>query len=174
MARIPKDLKIQNIPVSDLALSTLAAKAAVLLASTFSTSLKANFLIKKIRYNLMIEGLTAGEGPLAVVLAPGDATATEVAAALTEINTVGPEDTTQVATEDNAWVFASQNTYMAFRPSGTANEMHCIGEPDIGRGFAAIQEQGVAVFLVNHDGTVLTTGANVNGLVQLYGVWLRD
>ncbi len=165
---------IQTIPVDDLALSTLAARAAVLLDSAFSTSLKNTFLVKKVKYFLHLSGATAGQAAnILACLNKGDATATEVAQAITELNNVGPEDTTQSLDQDRPWTIW-QNTLKGFTPRGTASEAVLIEEISLGKGMPAISGQGISISAFNNDGTALDTGIVVNGMVQLWGVWLRD
>lgn len=167
-------LTVQNIPVNDLALSTLGSRLSLLLASTFGTTIKNTFLVKKIKYFLTLAGATAGQATnLLVMLAPGDVTAAEAAAALTEINTVGPQDITQVRTSDNIWNI-SQNTVRQFQPGGTAAEAILNDEIPTGKGIPARRNVGLQVFVFNADGTALDTGIVINGLVQLWGVWLRE
>ncbi len=165
---------IQNMPVNDVALGTLGSRAALTLSSVMSTSIKNTFLVKKIKYFLHVNGLTNGQGDnILVVINKGDATAAEVAQALTELNTVGPEDTTQMRTQDNAWN-VWQNTIRALSSRGSADNAYLSEEISLGKGMPAISEQGIAVHAFNNDGSALDTGAVVNGLIQLYGVWLRD
>ncbi len=167
-------LTVQNIPVNDLSLATLASRTAKLLSSSFSTTIKNTFLVKKIKYFLHASALTQGEQDnLLVMIAKGDASTAEVAAALTEINTVGPEDTTQARTADNAWNIW-QNTVRAMESRGSATEAQLVAEISLGKGMPAISEQGVAVYLFNNDAVGLAGTPLVNGLVQLWGVWLRD
>ncbi len=174
MGHTTNHLKIQNIPVNDLPLSTLAARAAILLASTFSTTIKNTLLVKRVKYYLHGAGFTAGEANnILVGLARGDASAAEIASALTEVNTVGPEDTTQVLSEDNAWVIW-QNSIHMLESFGVATENEIQHEFSLGKGMPAVSEQGIQVFAFNNDAQVLTTGGVINGMVQLTGVWLRD
>ncbi len=167
-------LQVQNIPVNDLALSTLASRAALLLASTFGTTLKNTFLVKKVKFFLHLVGAANGEAEnILIGIAKGDATAAEMAAALNEINTVGPEDTTQVLTSDNVWTIW-QNSVQQMKSDGTGVNAGVEKEITLGKGMPAISEQGIQIFAYNNDGTLLTTGGVINGLVQLWGVWLRD
>jgi len=165
---------IQNLVVNDAALSTLAARAALSINSTFATSIKNSFLVKRIKYLLHLTGATTGQASSIVcALCPGDVTAAEFALALTEINTVGPEDTTQERTADNAWNIW-QKTLRGFEDSSDPTVAVLFEEISMGKGMVARSEQGVACQVVNNDGTALDTGIVINGLIQLWGVWLRD
>jgi len=42
------------------------------------------------------------------------------------------------------------------------------------KGFPSQEGQGIKVFIYNADGSDLSTGGVVKGLIQLWGVWLRD
>ena len=167
-------LQIQNIPVNNIALSTLGARAALLLASTFSTSIKNSFLVKKVKMMLHLTGATTGAASaILVALGSGDITVTEFAAALTEINTVGPEDTTQIRTSDNVWNIW-QKTLSMFADSSDPTVAVIDKEYSLGKGMVARSEQGILAMAFNNDGSALDTGIVVNGLIQLWGVWLRD
>ncbi len=172
MAHAHGPLTIQNLSVDDVALGTLASDSALLLSSEFATTIDRTFLIKKIRYFLMISGLTAGNGPLLAGLSRGDASAAEVASAFTEFNSVGPSDTTQERTQDNVWNVI-QNSWRAFKPGGTAAEMHLDVEISLGKGIPALENAGVQLHLFNADAAPLDTGGVCKGRVQLWGVWLK-
>ncbi len=172
MAHAHGPLVIQNLIVSDVALSTLGARTAALLSSSFGTTIDRAFLIKKIVYSLMLSGITAGEGPFTIGLSNGDASLAEVAAAFDEINTVGPSDTTQERTQDNVWnVIQKTWRQPEFKSTAAIAELH--EEVTLGKGMPAIENRGVALHLFNHDAAALTTGAVVKGTVQLWGVWLK-
>ncbi len=167
-------LTVQNIPVNDLALGTLASRTVLSLTSIFQTTLKNTFLVKKIRYYLHVGGLTNGQGDnLLICIARGDATASEVGSAFTEVNTVGPADTTQVRTSDNIWNIW-QSTVRNMIARGTADNATLIEEISLGKGMPALSEVGILPFVFNNDGTALDTGGVINGVVQYWGVWLRD
>ncbi len=166
------DLRIQNLTVADVALGTLASRTALQLSSQFSTTLTRTFLIKKIKYFLLISAITGGEGPFTAFLARGDASIAEIGAALDEINTVGPEDTTQERTQDNVWNI-SQNSQRQFESKANATEAELHVEVSFPKGIPAMENAGVQLVLFNHDGAALTTGAVVKGTVQLYGVWMK-
>ncbi len=167
-------LQIQNIPVNDVALSTLAARAAINLSGAFGTSIKNTFLVKKVKYFLHLDGATAGEGNnIMIGIGKGDASANELASALTEINSVGLEDTTQVLTSDNVWAIW-QNSMHMMESFGVSTEAEINHSFSLGKGMPAVAEQGIQIFAFNNDGSILTTGIVVNGTVQLWGVWLND
>ncbi len=172
MAHTMGPLTIQNLTVSDIALGTLGARTAAVLSSQFGTSINRTFLIKRVKYALMLSGITAGEGPFTIGLAPGDASLGEIAAAYDEINTVGPSDLTQERTQDNVWNII-QNSWVQpeFESTAVIAELH--EEITLGKGMPAVENAGVQLALFNHDAAALTTGAVVKGTVQLWGVWLK-
>ncbi len=166
------ELRIQNLKVNNVALGTLAGETAILLSSQMATTIDRAFLVKKIKYFLKLSGVTAGNGPFLIGLSSGDASLAEVAAAFTEINTVGPSDTSQERTQDNVsnvW----QNSWR--QPEDKANgqilELHA--EVSLKKGMVARENQGVGLHLWNADPDALDTGAIVKGIVQLWGVWLK-
>ncbi len=172
MAHAHGPLVIQNLSVDDVALGTLASDAALLLSSEFATTIDRTFLIKKIKYFLKISGLTQGNGPLICGLSRGDASAAEVAAAFTELNSVGPSDTTQERTQDDVWNVL-QNSWMPFRGEGDGASEELFDEISLGKGLPALENQGVQLHVFNADAAALDTGGVVKGRVQLWGVWLK-
>ncbi len=165
-------LILQSLNVNNVALSTLAGRAAIAINEEFDTP-ESSFLVKKIRYLLSMSGKTAGEGPLMVGLASGDASAAEIASAMTELNSLGPADTTETLTEDEAWT-VWQNTIKAFEENGQAGVITCYKEISLGKGMVARENQGIDAFIFNADPSALTTGISVKGIIQLWGVWLHD
>ncbi len=176
MAKTMGQLKLQNGTVDNVALSTLAALTAILADSTFS-SLTATFLMKRIRYFLRLEGVTADEGPFVIVASPGNASIPEITDALVKNNTSGPQDVTQTLTEDAVWAGAYQDSLEFMRPDGgpavtsysTSGEWHSLGG---GKGLPAVEGSGWTLNIFNADGTALTTGAVLKGTYQVQGVWL--
>ncbi len=162
----------QMLQVDNVALSTLAARTSLNIMSTFGAITNA-FLVKRVRYFLMLHSVTTDEGPFIVGLAHGNATAAEMTAALTEANTTGPEDLTQTLTEDNAWVIW-WNTVERLLPPDSGGEHHSSGQwHALGKGMPALEAVGAQAFIANLDGTALTTGAEIQGMIQMQGVWLR-
>ncbi len=167
----------QTLAVDTVALSTLGSRAAIIINSTLGTGILQSFLVKRVKYLLTLIGKTiVDDGPIAILLNKGDATAAEVGLAMTEINTAGMMDTTQVLTQDNAWT-VFQNTVKAFVPrgDGTAAVLDTGWFSIGGKNGIPIQEgQGISAHAFNCGSGALTTGASVNGLILLQGVWLRD
>ncbi len=166
----------QNLVVDAVALGTLAGRTALNLNTGFVNP-ESSFLIKRYRYLLQLVGRTINDdGPIAVTLNHGNASITEIAQAITEINSVGPADVSQTNTEDNSWNIY-QNTMKAFTPRGDGTEGVLMTEwrsPGGKNGIPALESSGVAVTAINLGSGALTTGSSINGIVQLQGVWLRD
>ncbi len=161
--------------VQDVALSTLAAGAAFVLNTTFAGE-TATFLIKRLRFWLQLRGRTAGDdGPLIVFACNGDVNVTEAGVAVLENNTVGPADTTQMLTQDNAWAIYRWSM-TRFQSGGLETEQmtpsYWLKAP--GRGFPAPEAIGWQVMVFNAGNTALATGITVGGIVEAQGVWLRD
>ncbi len=174
----PHGLVISNETISSLPLGTLAARTALTLGQAFN-GITATFLMNRFRCWLVIQGLTAGEGfPFLVGLARGDATAAEISVAMLEGNTSGPSDTTQMLTEDNAFVVV-QKSIRAMTPDGdtTGNRTGGWLHADFKlpkRGIPWAEGSGWQAFIYNATDAALTTGATVTGQSQYWGVWLRD
>ncbi len=176
MAHPHSDLVNQSLVVDAQALSTLAGRTAIILNTNVSTTIQNAFLMKRIRYLLQMVGRTTDDdGPLVVGLAKGDATIAEIATAMIEHNTIGPSDTTETLTEDNAWV-VYQNTVVPFLyRGGNSTGQIPPGWMDIeGRkGIPALEDQGFQLFVYNAGSGALSTGVSINGICQVQGVWLR-
>ena len=159
------------------ALGTLAGQTALALNTAFNT-LTASFLMIRIRYFLQYVGRTAADdGPVLIGIARGDATAAEIGTAILEGNPSGPADTTQMLTQDNAWV-VFQNTLVPFNTaSGDGTEGFVNNSEWISfggkRGIPALEDNGFQVFAFNAGSGSLATGGSINGICQIQGRWLR-
>ncbi len=172
----PHGLVVQNETISDAALGALAARASVTLGNAFN-GITATFLMKRFRIWIRLKGITSGEGfPFLVGIARGDATQAEIAAAMLEGNTSGPSDTTQMLTQDNAFVVV-QKTVRALNPGGidpTQGSLSIDIKMPGKNGVPFPEGSGWQVFIYNADDDALTTGGTVQGQAQYWGVWLRD
>ncbi len=167
---------IQNLLVDAVALGTLGARSSINLNATFVNP-GTTFLVLKVRYLLQLVGRTlTDDGPVAVMLANGNASTAEVAAALTEINTTGLADATQMLTQDEVWM-VWQQSLRVFKMSGDGTEGFLATgwmSPGGRNGMPAVENGGVQVSAVNLGSGALATGSSINGIVQLKGVWMRD
>ncbi len=172
----PHGLVIQNETISDVALGALGGRSAITLGSAFNGILS-TFLMKRYRIWIDLEGVTSGEGfPFLVGLARGDATVTEIAAAMNEGNTAGPGDTTQVLTQDNSFVVVQKTVRAMHRDQADLTRSHLTIDMKMPgkNGVPFLEGAGWRSFIYNADDDVLTTGATVQGQAQYWGVWLRD
>ncbi len=160
----------QNGQVDDVVLSTMAANAALAIDPDFA-ALTASFLVKRVRYNFQIEGLTADEGPFTVALAAGNASAAEAADGFNSRNTAGPADLTQSLTQDQPWT-VFQNSIAYFEPFTSTSQRLQTDWISLGKGIPAHEGAGWQLFLHNADNAALTTGAVIKGTYIVQGVWL--
>jgi len=98
-----------------------------------------------------------------------------IAAAIMELNPVGPSDASQMLGQDNPWV-VYQNTLIGFVTRGDGTESHTDGKwiNFGGRGIPATENGGLAFHAFNAGSGALTTGSAINGIIQIQGVWLND
>ncbi len=172
------NLVIQNDQIQDISLGTLAARTALALGSQFN-GITATFLMKRVKYWLQLEEVTEDQGPFLVGIASGDAGAAEISSAMTERNTAGPADTTQVLTQDNAFVVVQNSVrMMKLHRNGTdaaPDTWTLEGEVSLGKGIPFREGSGWQPFILNADNAALATTAPVcKGIIQYWGVWLRD
>lgn len=174
-AMTSKGLQSLTQTISNVPLSTLASLTALTLSSTLD-GLTTTFLLKRVRYMLQLEGVTADEGPLVIGLANGDASAGEIGSAMVVTNTVGPSDVTQQLTQDQAWIVLQDSLESLRMHDGvgvrgdTSFQWHSVGK----NGIPMKEGSGIKLFIFNADASALTTGVLVKGLVQYQGVWLND
>ncbi len=166
----------QALTVDTVALATLQPRAALIINTQFSTPLQ-SFLLQRLRYFLQLQGRTANDdGPILIGCCHGDASVSEIAAAMTERNVNGQEDITSMVDQDLAWI-VYQNTVVPIEIQGDQtygqapnNWMKFGGK----NGIPAIEGSGMTIFAYNSGSAVLSTGSAINGQVMVQGVWLRD
>ncbi len=169
---------VQNeLDVNTVAMLTLGARVAIALNTQFNNP-TTSFLMKRVRYFLQMAGRsTADDGPILIGCANGNANVTEIGEAMNERNVNGPEDITNVLDQDKTWV-VYQNTVvpMIVRGDQTYGQVATSRWIDFGgkNGIPALEASGMQVFAYNSGSGALTTGMNINGIVQIQGVWLRD
>lgn len=165
----------QSLVVDTVALSTLSARSALDLNTQFANP-TSSFLMKRVRYYLQVAGRTVGDdGPLLVGCAHGDASISEIEAAMIERNVNGPDDITSMLDQDTAWtVYQSTVMPLLIQANGltgqTAGHWLKFGK----NGIPALEGSGMKIFVYNAGSGALSTGSTVNGLAMVQGVWLRD
>ncbi len=166
----------QNLLIDKVALGTLAARTALILTTQFTNPLTSSFLMRRIRYFLQLIGREANDdGPIIIGCANGDATVSEITAAMNERNLNGPSDITSMLDQDLSWT-VYQNTLRkikmyALTEGETDDEWIAFGGKN---GIPAVENSGMVLFAYNSGANALTTGSSVNGIAMLQGVWLRD
>ncbi len=165
----------QALNTDGIALGTLNARSAVVLNSQMNANTTA-FLMKRIRYFLQLIGRTAADdGPILIGCARGDATISEIEAAMNERNTNGPEDITSMLDQDLVWV-VYQNTVVPIQYKAALTEgqvdpkWYSFGGKN---GIPMLETVGVQIFAYNSGAGNLATGSSINGQSYLQGVWLR-
>lgn len=177
MSKTQRRLVRQNVPINGDALGTLGARTALSL-NTVMSSITTGFLM--LRYKMLIQ-LTSrtvpDNGPILILLAPGDASIAEIASAMQEQNTAGPEDLTQTLTQDNILAVYEQ-TIQPFVLKGDGTEGQILTDwirlGRNGRGIPAREATGFSAFVFNAGSGALTTGSSVDGTLWVEGVWLDD
>ncbi len=165
----------QSLNIDKVALGTLAARTAIILTTQFNNPTNA-FLMRRVRFFLQLIAREANDdGPILIGCAHGDATVSEISAAMVERNVNGPDDVTSMLDQDTAWT-VYQNTVRAILPyiatEGQApDEWLSFGGKN---GIPAMEGSGMVIFAFNSGSNALTTGSSVNGIAMVQGVWLRE
>ncbi len=171
-------LQFAPIRMNSDAIAALAADTALILNTSFSTGLTQSFLVKQLQYNFQAAGLTAGDS-FVIGLANGTATIGEIEDAL-RLLVNDPDDASSpgIAAQKNIiwWeTLMVVGVPGAFTGSAGVSESHnetiSIGG---GKGIPAKEGTGVSIFVYNAQTIAITTGAVVDGLITLKGVWLND
>ncbi len=172
----PHGLVNQSLVVDTVALGTLAGRSAIVINSQFNNPTQ-SFLAKRCRYFLQAAGRTVGDdGPIIIGFAHGDASVSEIEAAMIERNVNGQDDVTSVLDQDTAWtVYQSTLKQMNIKGAGLEAQTpdHWLKFPGK-HGVPALEGSGIQIFAYNAGSATLSTGMTINGLVMVQGVWLRD
>ncbi len=149
--------------MTDDSSGTLASITA-LLFDTLMTGLVTNFLMKKVRAQLTVEGLTAGESVI-VGLCSGNMAIADIANVL-NASIFGPAETDEVA-------LTKQIYWETVRAIESLNPVYSIDQ-SLGGGKGIPQFEGVGFqwFIYNPTGGTLTTAGVVSGVAAYYGVWM--
>ncbi len=170
----PHGIVHQSEDVAGISLSTMAARSTLQVANDFD-GITATFLMLRMRYFLGLEGITADEGPIGMIINHGDAVAGEVQNAINHQNVSGPEDLTQMIAQADT-LAAIHNSMRMFKmyDGGTRGQLHT-GWIKMGKkGIPFPEGKGWSAHLYNADSVALTSGGLVKGIIQYQGVWLRD
>ncbi len=166
----------QSLNIDKVALGTLGARSALILTTQFSNPLN-SFLAKRVRYFLQYLAREAqDDGPILIGCAHGDATVSEIEAAMVERNVNGPEDITSMLDQDTAWT-VYQSTLRSMVPfNATEGQIAHDGWIAFGgkNGIPLQEGSGMVIFAFNSGAAALSTGGLINGIAMVQGVWLRD
>ncbi len=168
-------LVLQNNGFGNTALGALATEAFIQVDGGTFNAIQQGFLMKKWRGSARITGVTADQGPFALCIGNGNATAAENQEGIRENNTSGQADVTQMLQQDTAWTLY-QKSMVYFKPEGGPGATSWFATWDIsfGKGFPFQEGAGWNVGVLNLDSSTLSSGAVINGVYTCYGVWLRD
>ncbi len=147
-------------------LGTLAANTALAVCSQ-SASNTAAFLAKKVIMSAILDGFTAGEGPITFGMARGDASVTAIKTALEQAQ-VDRNAKQQGTARDVIWETVRNMEMIAGGKSWVHIEVSLGG----GQGIPFDVDDGWKWFVFNHSGVALTTGAVIVCDGVVYGVWL--
>ncbi len=157
---------IQILPsrLTDDSTGTLASITAIILDSVLGTGLLSNFLLKKLRTQIMVEGLTAGEG-LILFYASTTLTIAEIANIM-NASILGPAEIDEQASAKGIYwetlrmVNAEQPLYQLDLSLGG------------GKGIPIFEGVGMQLVAYNPAGGTLTTAGVISGIQAAYGVWM--
>ncbi len=150
------------------ALGTLATQTAIVMDTSHATALLQSFLMKKVRAHVRSKGATTDDDGILVGMARGDATITEIKAAL---ETVQLERDMQTQANRRVVLF---ETLMYLRGSGDGVTQFAEREVSLGGGNGIPFEDGDGWqwFAYNYSDGNLTTGQSLHLHATIYGVWL--
>ncbi len=149
--------------MTDDSSGTLASITA-LLFDTLMTGITTNFLLKKLRAELVVAGLTAGEN-VVVGLCSGDMTIAEIANVL-NASIFGPAETDEQALKKKIY-WETLRTIESLDPVYSVDQS--LGG---GKGIPQFEGVGFQWFIYNPTGGTLTTAGVVSGVAAYYGVWM--
>ncbi len=153
----------------DLALGTLAQQDVI---STASLAIKAanerGFRVLKTEYLLLIEGLTAGEGPVIYGLAGPAMSAAQIEETI-EARPTGPSDVAPFEQSMRpVWMLGQELIISGHVLAQQQKEI-------INLGWSFPEGRNMPIWAMNNSNSAaLTTGASLTGIMKHFGVWLND
>ncbi len=160
-------LKDQALSV---ALSTLVNQTALAVETGHGTGMLRSFLMKKVVADIVIEGITAGEGnPMLVGMARGEATVTDIKTAI-ELIQLERSDLLQAQVR---MVLHETVRMVSFVENTTVGRAHVAASLGGGKGIPFEEGDGWQWFVYNMSNGTLTTGGAFNLDAIYYGVWLN-
>ncbi len=158
------NIVIQTDRLTDAVIGTLASVTAVIVDSTFSTGMLQNFLLKKVRCNLVLELIGATEGVLMGYCA-GDLTIAQIAT-IFGTPELGPSEGDEGALNRKIY-WETVRIVEALNPKYEIDQS--LGG---GKGIPTFEGVGYQMFAFNPTGgsyaaTIVTSGSQAQ-----YGVWI--
>ncbi len=151
-------------------LGTLSAATALIVGNAYDNSelTERGFLLKKtIVHGVQVQDLTAGEGPILFGCGRGDLTAGLITDAVDEAQKI-PDTEVQGKVQK---IFRESMRYVPSVVDSQGPISYTIKWGG-GKGIPAMVEKGFNWWVINRDGSDLTTGAVLHAEMTHYGVWL--
>ncbi len=156
-------IQILSQRFTDDSAGTLATITAVI-TDSLMTGITTNFLLKKVKAEIVVEDLTAGEGVI-VGVASGAASISDIAAVL-NASIFGPAETDEQA-------LTKQIYWETLRMIESLNPVYSIDQSlGGGKGIPQFETVGFQWFVYNPTGGTLTTAPLLSGVAAYYGVWM--
>ncbi len=158
------NIVIQTDRLTDAVIGTLASVTAVILDSTF-TGLTQNFLLKKLRTHLFIEGLGAIDGVI-IGYCAGDLTIAQIAT-IFGTPELGPAEADEGALSRKIY-WESVRTVESLNPLYSLDGQSLGG----GKGIPTFEGVGYQMFAFNPMGHSFAAAVQASGSQANYGVWM--
>lgn len=154
--------------IVEVALGTLANLTVTGATTQIDASRDNGMRIKQLKAAVSFKGKTAGEGPLIAGLCAQDLTNAEIAEALV----ADPQKTvdTPSSEQGNRRVFPIWNIGPGLVADDSITELKEVHYPWKMIG----EDEGLKFFVMNNDGSSLTTGTTMTLFAAVVGEWLRD
>ncbi len=158
------NIVIQTDRLTDAVVGGLASVTAIILDSTFSTGMLQNFLLKKVRCQLVFELITAPEG-IIVGYCAGDLTIAQIATIMATPE-LGPSEGDEGALNRKIY-------WETVRIVEALNPVYAIDQSlGGGKGIPTFEGVGYQMFVFNPTGGALAATVLANGVQMQYGVWM--
>ncbi len=158
---------MSTVVPSVTSLGILASGTALLISTSADTEMTAGFLVKQVQINAGVHDLDPTDS-LVVGYAQGDASIGEISVALTTVAT-NPFDVGEASLVTKKQIIFWETLQYLSSAENTINGMFKIGG---GKGIPLGEDNGIVLFAFNAGPAAFTTGATINGLWTLKGVWL--
>ncbi len=167
-------LQIYPIDFFDELLGTLGARTALIVDSSFTTTLTRTFLLKQVQYAIEMGQGTSGSGPVIIGLANGQASVAEIKACLEDLVTNPDDPSSQAIASLKRTVLWETVRIIQITSAGNHNMINETIKIGGGKGIPGVENTGFSVFVWNPSNAALIDGVGLNGLIVLKGVWMND